>query len=226
MPVVIAFVSQKGGVGKSTLARGLAALLARAGLQVRIADLDPQQRTVIEWTKTRQANDVAPSFEVRGYAAVEAALDEASDVKILVLDAPGRASQATLKIAAAAHLVVQPTGGGVDDLHPGVLLFHELVAAGLDRARLAFALCRTHPDEEEDARTYLEHAGYSVLPGSLPEQVGYRMAQNRGRAITETSRKDLNADADALMLELMDRVATEVRALQEKPKSKKSKGAL
>jgi chromosome partitioning protein len=32
MPVVIALVSQKGGVGKSTLARAIAAVAARAGL--------------------------------------------------------------------------------------------------------------------------------------------------------------------------------------------------
>lgn len=220
MPVVVAFVSQKGGVGKSTLARGFAALLARAGLKVRIADLDLQQHTVVEWGKTRQANAVVPSFDVRVYPAVEPALDDASDVEILVVDAPGRTSQATLKIASAAHLVVQPTGGGLDDLRPGVLLFHELVAAGVDRTRLAFALCRTHRDEEEDARTYLEHAGYSVLPGSLREQVSYRTAQNRGHSISETASKELNERADALMLELMGRVAAEVRALQEREKGK------
>jgi chromosome partitioning protein len=221
--VVVAFVSQKGGVGKSTLARGFAALLARAGLKVRIADLDVQQHTVAEWDKIRQANAVARSFDVRMYPSVQPAVDDAADVEILVLDAPGRASQATLKIASAAHLVIQPTGGGVDDLRPGVLLFHELVAAGIERARLAFALCRTHPDEEEDARTYLEHAGYNVLPGALPEQAEYRTALNRGRSITETARKDLNARADALMLELMGRVAAEVRALQERETAKASK---
>ena len=224
MPVVIGFVSQKGGVGKSTLARGIAALLARAGLVVRIADLDARQHTVLEWDKVRSANEQAPSFNVRGYAAVKAALEEAADVEILILDAPGRASRGTLNIAANAHLVVQPTGGGLDDLRPGVLLFHELIAAGVERDRLVFALCRTHPDEEGDARTYLERAGYSVLPGSLPENVAYRTAQNRGRAITETTRTELNARADALMLELMTRVASEVRAQQKRAKAKKTGG--
>src|SRR6266568_4114444 len=41
MPVVIAFVSQKGGVGKSTLARALAVAAARAGWIVKLVDLDP-----------------------------------------------------------------------------------------------------------------------------------------------------------------------------------------
>jgi chromosome partitioning protein len=34
MAAVIAFISQKGGVGKSTLARALAAVCAQAGLEV------------------------------------------------------------------------------------------------------------------------------------------------------------------------------------------------
>ena len=54
MAVVVAFVSQKGGTGKSTLARALAAIVAHVGLSVRIADLDPLQNTVIEWEKLRQ----------------------------------------------------------------------------------------------------------------------------------------------------------------------------
>ena len=47
MAAVIAFISQKGGVGKSTLARALAAVCAQAGLEVVLADLDPRQQTLI-----------------------------------------------------------------------------------------------------------------------------------------------------------------------------------
>ena len=57
---VVAFISQKGGTGKSTLARALAAIVAHAGLAVRIADLDPQQSTVIEWEKLRHDTKLAP----------------------------------------------------------------------------------------------------------------------------------------------------------------------
>lgn len=43
MASVVAFVSQKGGVGKSTLARALAREAAAGGLRVKVADLDTQQ---------------------------------------------------------------------------------------------------------------------------------------------------------------------------------------
>ena len=55
MPAVIAFVSQKGGVGKTTLARALAAVCSHAGLDVMLADLDPRQQTLVHWQQARTA---------------------------------------------------------------------------------------------------------------------------------------------------------------------------
>jgi chromosome partitioning protein len=99
-----------------------------------------------------------------------------------------------------AHLIVQPTGPTLDDLHPTVLLFHELVDAGIPKSNLVAALCRVLNDEEEAAaRTYLEEAGYEVLDGSIPESIAYRIAHNRGRSLTETDEQAFNDRADALI---------------------------
>ena len=46
MLVIVGFVSQKGGVGKSTLSRALATSAAAAGTTVTVADLDVQQETL------------------------------------------------------------------------------------------------------------------------------------------------------------------------------------
>src|SRR5271169_5991832 len=64
---VIAFVSQKGGVGKSTLARGLAREAAKSGLSVKIADLDTQQGTCVEWHRRRLNEGVEPVVSVEAY---------------------------------------------------------------------------------------------------------------------------------------------------------------
>jgi len=214
MPVIVSFVSQKGGVGKSTLARTLLAV-AGDSMRTRLADLDPQQASVIEWEKTRERNDAGPPCEVVAYETASDAIDQSGDVELLIIDAPARTSRATLEIAQRSHLVVQPTGASADDLRPAVLLFHELIKAGVPRERLVAAVCRVLTETEEAAaRAYMQAAGYEVLEGSILEHSGYRQAQNRGHAITETRIAKLNQRADDLMSALLRKVteAVEVRA--------------
>src|SRR6266446_6926710 len=106
--VIVGFVSQKGGVGKSTLARALGAVVAYAGLKVRIADLDAQQETVLEWDKTRQQNKLEPIL-VEAFDTAAEAIASAEDDELLIIDAPAHANRGTLEIAEAATLIVQPS---------------------------------------------------------------------------------------------------------------------
>ena len=64
MGEIISFVGQKGGTGKSTLARAFAAEAAKAQTRVLIADLDDAQRTSWDWGKRRAANHLLPAIDV------------------------------------------------------------------------------------------------------------------------------------------------------------------
>ena len=207
MATILGLISQKGGVGKSTLARSLAREAAADGLRVKLADLDTQQGTSTTWHRRRLEAGVEPSFSVESFKTAGQALGIAGDYDLLVLDGPARASAATLEIAQRASLIIQPTGASVDDLHPGVLTFHELVREGVPKGRLVFALCRIETEaEEREARTYLAEAGFDVLTGAVPERPAYRQALNRGRTITETPFPQLNRRADALLQHVVDRI--------------------
>lgn len=216
-PVIVGFVSQKGGTGKSTLARALGAVVAHAGLKVKIADLDPAQQTVVEWERLRDENREDPPISVEGFDTAAEAIESAEDDELLVIDVPAHANRGTLEIAQAATLLVQPTGASIDDLRPAVLLFHELVLAGIPKERLVMALCRILTQAEEDrARAYIAEAGYEALPGCIPERAAYREAQNRGQAVTETKHKALNARVDELMEGLYARVAQQLSARKKR----------
>jgi chromosome partitioning protein len=220
MAVVVAFISQKGGTGKSTLARALAAILAHAGLAVRVADLDPQQNTVIEWEKLRHDRKLAP-IPVEAFDDPQEAIDSAEEGELLILDTPSRADHKILAAAAAADFIVQPSSGSVDDLRPAVLLFNELVAGGVSKGRLAIALCRlTGAREEELARAYFAAAGYAVLPGSIPEKLGYKEAHNRGAAVSETTRA-LKEHVDTLMAALFDKVCAQLAGKARRGKARR-----
>ncbi len=206
MGTIIGFVSQKGGVGKSTLARGIGREAAAGGLSVKIADLDVQQGTSVNWYRRRLEAGIEPIFSVESFKTAAQALKLAPQFDYLIIDGPARASAATLEIARAATLIVQPTGSSVDDLEPAVLTFHELVRDGISRNILVFALSRVGTDAEEiEARAYIKQAGYAVLDGSIQERPAYRQASNVGLSITETRYPQLNKRADALIQAMVDR---------------------
>lgn len=207
MAAIVAFVSQKGGVGKSTLARALAREAAAGGLRVKVADLDTQQGTAVDWHRLRLSQGIEPVVSVEAFATAAQALEVANNYDLLIIDGPARTSSATLDIARAADLIVQPSGASRDDLIPAVREFHALTKAGIQNDRLAFALNRIGtPAEEVAARVYLQQAGYTVLDGSLRDQPAYREAQNTGHSITETRFSGLNGRADTLIQSLIDRV--------------------
>ncbi len=53
---IISFLSQKGGCGKSTLARLFAQQLTKDDLVVLLADMDIKQTTATKWGQRRQDN--------------------------------------------------------------------------------------------------------------------------------------------------------------------------
>jgi chromosome partitioning protein len=213
MPVVIGLVSQKGGTGKSTLARALGAVVAAGGYKLTIADLDPSQDTVVEWDKLRDKNRLGPHINVRGSKTTAQAISRADDDELLIVDMPSGTSRNLLDLAERADLLVQPTSGSLDELRPAVLFFHDLVRAGIPRTKLVLALSRTSSKEEEDAaRAYLAKAGYEVLAGSLPERGAYRTAQNAGHAVTEVPQRALRDPAYDLMEALFERVGGQLEA--------------
>jgi chromosome partitioning protein len=199
MATIVGIVSQKGGVGKSTIARLIAREFAAQDWQVKIADLDISQATSFHWRSRRLQRNLEPDISVEQYGRVDQALKVAEQYDLLILDGAPHATQATLQVAKASHLVILPTGLAIDDLQPGVQLAHEL-ATHVTRQQLVFALCRVGISQVEidEARQYLREAGYTVLKGELPEKAAYRRASDEGRAATETHFASLNRRAEVL----------------------------
>lgn len=209
MAFIIGLISQKGGVGKSTLARMMAREFAEGGLSVKICDMDTQQQTCTYWAGRRAEAGQKPDLQVQSFASVGLALKEADRFDVLIMDGKPHTSDQTIEIAKVSDVAVIPTGQTVDDLHPAVLLAHALRKRDIPMERIAFAMFKTTGSEVENtaAREYLRQAGYDVLEGEVPVSTGYGSAQDRGRAITETSFKSLNDKASVLAQSMIDRMA-------------------
>ena len=204
---VVAFVSQKGGVGKSTLARALAVEPARAALSVHIADLDVNQGSQIDWHRDRLGAGLNPSPTAQLYGSLAEVLRRLDGADMLVLDGPARADRDTVAMAKAADLSVLPAGASLDDLRPVVRVSHSLAKAGIPASRIICALTRISTEAEAEAvRAYIIEAGYRVASGYLPERASYRAAQNSGKAVTEAAAPTLRSAADLVVQSLIDAI--------------------
>ena len=206
MSFVIAFVSQKGGVGKSTLSRACAVELVKNNYTVKVADLDTQQGTTLDWHRLRLDNKVTPNIHsVECYNLVNDCLQNSDNFDFLIMDAPARSSKGTLEIAKIADIIIQPSGASLDDLNPAILVFHELIKKGISRDKLFMSLCRigTH-SEYEDAYEYIKNAGFNILDGYLLEKASYRQAHNQGKTILESHFNHLKQKADVVIQSTLD----------------------
>ncbi len=206
MTIFLGIVSQKGGVGKSTLARLVAKEYASAGWRVKIADLDVAQGTSFNWQSRRLQRALEPVSPVERFGTVEQVLKVADLYDLIIFDCPPNATAGTLKVAQTSTLLLLPTGLSLDDLEPSIVLAYEFVHRGIPQERLAFALCRVGESDIEiaEARHYIQRAGYTVLDGAIPEKIAYRRASDEGRTLTETRFTSLNERSDTLAQSIVD----------------------
>lgn len=216
MAHIIGVVSQKGGVGKSTLSRLIVREFAQQSWAVKIADLDVSQGTCVEWGRIRQQNGIEPLIRVESFGRLEPALAEAERFDLVVIDGAPHATAATLDIAHVSDLVVIPTGLALDDLRPSVMLAHELVRKGVGTDKMVFVLTRAGDSRAalEDARGFIHQAGYAVANNDLPDRIGYQRAMNAGFAASESAHRSLNEKAEAVAQDIADRLTSIVSRRQ------------
>ncbi|KEQ11235.1 hypothetical protein GZ77_26405 [Endozoicomonas montiporae] len=209
MSYKLGFVSQKGGVGKSTLARATATAYAAADWDVKIADLDIDQGTSYTWLKRRLQSELQPTVEVQTFGTFAQADQRSDDYDLMIFDGAPHATKGTIEIAKHSDLVVLPTGLSLDDLEPTVLLAHSLVKkGGIDRKKISFAICRagTNSKEQEEVRDYLSQTPYHLLDGVISEKPCFRRAQDEGRSVIECRYKGPREQADHLIQSIMNRL--------------------
>jgi chromosome partitioning protein len=99
---IIAFISQKGGVGKSTLARALAVEATRAGLTTLLADLDPGQQTSYKWALRREREPKVTAMVFNNFSEVQKE-SKKNKYDLIIIDGPAMISAMTYEIAKEAN---------------------------------------------------------------------------------------------------------------------------
>ena len=209
MALIIGVISQKGGVGKSTISRLIASQYASNEWDVKIADMDLAQGTSTNWNRRRLHNEVTPTVAVEQFMTVADALKSAKHHDLIIFDGAPHSTRTTLDIAKAAQLVIIPSGVALDDLEPTIRLAHELKQNKIDKNKIGIALSRIGNSEAEveEAKAYIRQSGYFLFDGLLQEKTAIRRAQDEGRSATETLYKSINDRVDILVQSIVNRIA-------------------
>lgn len=202
--IVIACLSQKGGVGKSTLCRLIATGYAQAGWSVKIADFNLKQKTSTDWAAIRMEAGIKPEVQAEAFSNVTVALRQSTQFDLMVMDGRPDSDVSTLDLARRANLIIVPVGVSQDDLTPQVKFAHELRSKGIDKRRTLFVVNKSVESAVAvaDAHSYILAAGYLVADTDIPMKTGYQIAQNGGRSILETSYPALNDRSQRLAEEI------------------------
>lgn len=204
--LVISCLSQKGGVGKSTIARLVARTYAEAGWAVKICDFNVRQLTCVDWVALRLDNDMKPDIAVSPTKSVKGFRSEPFD--LLVADGAPDSDQTSLEVARISNLIILPTGTSADDLRPQIRFANELISKGVDRSRMMFVINKSTDNEMAiaEATAFIQKQGFDVAETDLPQRHSYEKAQNHGYSLAETKIASLDARATSLAAEIVDRM--------------------
>lgn len=207
MSLILGVISQKGGVGKSTIVRTLASEYAANGWTVKIADMDLDQSTCLNWVRKRLESGREPEVSAEPFSTVDSAKKNIGRYDLIIFDGAPHANQQTEQIAKISDLIILPTSHSIEDMEPAVTLAHKLKKLGFPKDHISFVFSRVGDSktEEEEAIEYIQKSGYNLLKGAIPERTGYRRALEIGASPTETLYPSLNNKADLLVGEISKR---------------------
>ena len=180
----IAFVTQKGGAGKSTLALNLSVTAKHAGERVVLLDLDPLQ-SLVKWAKLRENGDLPVEFVPAQKLQKTLETLAKKGVSLVVLDAPGHDGAAQDAAIAAADFIVIPARPNVFDLWASEVTRAKVKA---QRKDYSFLLNQCPPAQQsgrvEQGAKALQAMG-GLLSPMVSARVDFQEAARQGLGVSE-----------------------------------------
>lgn len=189
---VLAILSQKGGVGKTTLATCLAVAAEADGKTAAIFDLDPQA-TASFWLDVRDSETpaVVSIQAIRLASMLKAAKEAGTD--IVIIDGAAVARDIAFEAAKSADFVLIPTKTAVFDT---MSMMHTIEIVNQQNKPFAIVLTFVSPVGQEtvDAINAAESLNAKICPVHIGLRKAYFRAQSEGKAVQEYESNGKAAD--------------------------------
>jgi chromosome partitioning protein len=198
---ILAFVANKGGVGKTTLAVHIAVAAQADGLKVLILDFDEQQNAM-KWVRRRAKLVQAYSHPIEGQSARASTLDDdiadaaAKGFDLVILDTPPQLAASATATAQAADLTIVPSGTSILDLEGVAETLKMLRNTGLFDFALVVINKANHiaPAETHAAFKQISQTGIPIAPEAIIQRLDYSRALIPGNTAPELKPDDKHAE--------------------------------
>lgn len=192
----IMLMNAKGGCGKTTMATNLATWYADEGMQVALADFDPQ-RSSLDWLEARQGYEGIPNIE--GIDAVNGPVKAAKGTKLLIMDAPaGTHGKEINKMLQRVDTLLLPVLPSPIDMRACNRFLTELLESGrVSKHQTRIGIVANRVKEQtriyHDLEEYLGHLKIPFLT-HLRESQNYIRSAEQGLAIFELAPSQVYKD--------------------------------
>jgi chromosome partitioning protein len=208
---IIAFLGQKGGTGKTTLATAIAVRAARDGKSVALIDLDPQG-SATKWAKRRKGDN--PAVAARQPFELADTLDilRQGGAEFVVIDTPGKIENAALEASRSASLALIPVRPTPLDLDAVREIKNLLAFAGDPPAYVVLNCVPPQGNKHELARQVIEQRdGLKVCPASFGQRAAFADAMITGLTAGEYEPKGKAAEEIDALYSLISSLSQELK---------------
>jgi chromosome partitioning protein len=211
--MIVAFVNQKGGVGKTTLALHVAGAWATRGRRVVVIDSDPQG-SALDWSEQRAREGLPRLFGVLGLARDTLQLEApeiARDVNHVLIDGSSRSAALMRSAMLAADLALVPAQPSPFDGWASAEMLRLLQEARTFRPRLIarFVLnrCGARTVSTRETAEALANHEPPLLASRVGQRVVFADAARTGRLVSEVPRSERAAREITALAAEIERIA-------------------